>query len=137
MPGFTHNLLGIGNLCDKYCRVVFTKRSVVIYDKTDRSFLAGWREANGAKLWRISLNPELNSLPTLPNGPKHKPQEEATLDAFSAYNLPSVEALVIYFHAAAGYPVRSTWLKVMELGNFASFPGLTRANAKHFCPSTD
>ena len=59
------------------------------------------------------------------------------MDAFSAYNLPSVEALVIYFHATAGYPVRSTWLKAIESGKFASFPGLTLANAKHLCPSTD
>ena len=137
MPGFKHNLLGIGNLCDKDCRVVFTKRSVVICDKTNRPFLTGWREANRAKLWRISLNPEINSLPTLPNNPEHDPQEEATLDAFSAYDLPSVEALIIYFHAASGYPVRSTWLKAIELVNFASFPGLTLANAKHFFPSTD
>ena len=102
MPGFQHNLLGIGNLCDKDCRVVFTKCSVVIYKKINKPFLTGWREADGAKLWRISLKPELNSLPTLPNDPKHDPQEEATLDAFSAYDLPLVEALVIYFHAAAG-----------------------------------
>ena len=42
MPGFKHNLFGIGNLCDKDCRVVFTKRSVVIYDKTNRPFLTVW-----------------------------------------------------------------------------------------------
>ena len=105
MPGFRHNLLGIGNLCDKDCRVVFTKRSVVIYNKTNKPFLTGWREADRAKLWRISLKPELNSLPTLPNDPEHNPQEEALLNDFSAYDLPLVEALVIYFHAAAGYPV--------------------------------
>ena len=33
--------------------------------------------------------------------------------------------------------MRSTWLKAIELGNFASFTALTLANAKHFCPSTD
>ena len=137
MPGFRHNLLGIGNLCDKDCRVVFTKRSVVIYDKTNKPFLTGWREADRAKLWRISLKPELNSLPTLPNDPKHDPQEETTLDAFNVYDLPSFKALVIYFHAASGYPMQSIWLKAIELGNFASFPGLTLTNAKQFCPSTD
>ena len=42
MPGFRHNLLGIGNLCDNDCRVVFTKRSVGIYDKINRPFLTGW-----------------------------------------------------------------------------------------------
>ena len=102
MPGFQHNLLGIGNMCDKDCRVLFTKRSVVIYNKNNKPILMGWREANRDKLWRILLKPELNPLPTLHNDPEHDPQEEATLDAFSAYDLPSVEALVIYLHAAAG-----------------------------------
>ena len=67
----------------------------------------------------------------------NNPQQETTLDACSAYDLPSVEVLVIYFHAATGYPVRSTWRRAIEAGNFASFPGLTLANAKHFCPSAD
>ena len=26
MSGFTHNLFGIWNLCDKYCKVLFTKK---------------------------------------------------------------------------------------------------------------
>ena len=58
-------------------------------------------------------------------------------NAFSAYDLPLVEALVIHFHVAAGYPVRNTWLRAIETGNFASFPGLTLANSKRFCPSAD
>ena len=32
------------------------------------------------------------------------------LSAFSAYDLPSVEALVRFLHATAGYPVKNTWL---------------------------
>ena len=87
-----------------------------------------------AKLWRISLKPDLASTsPLLDNNP----QQETTLDAFSAYDLPLVKALVIYFHAAAGYPVRSTWLRATKAGNFASFPGLTLANAKRFFPIAD
>ena len=33
---------------------------------------------------------------------------KVSLAAFSDYDLPSVEALVRHFHAAAGYPVRDT-----------------------------
>ena len=33
MSGFSHNLLGIGNFCDKDCKVVFTQRTVTIYNK--------------------------------------------------------------------------------------------------------
>ena len=58
-----------------------------------------------------------------------------TLEAYSAYDLPSVESLIRYFHAAAGYPVRSTWLKAISAGNYSSWSGLTLANATKYCPS--
>ena len=54
---------------------------------------------------------------------------KVSLAAFSAYDLPSVEALVRYFHAAAGYTVMDTWLKAIKAGNFKSWPGLTYQNA--------
>ena len=58
-----------------------------------------------------------------------------TLKAYSAYDLPSVEAVIHYFHEAAGYPVRSTWLKAISAGNYSSWPGLTLANATKYFPS--
>ena len=45
--------------------------------------------------------------------------------------------LVIYFHAAARYPVRDTWLKAIKAGNYDSWPGLTYINATKYCPSAD
>ena len=139
MPGFTHNILGIGNICDKYCKLPFTKHSVSIYDSSDQPFLKGWRETSGAKLWRISLRPDLRpDLPKYP--PKYEDttadsqEKQATLEAFSAYDLPSVETLVIYFHAAAGYPVRDTWLKAIKAGNYDSWPDLTYINATKYLP---
>ena len=36
------------------------------------------------------------------------------LSAFSAYDLPSVEALVRFFRAAAAYPVKNTWLRATK-----------------------
>ena len=135
MPDFRHNLFGIGILCDKDCKVLFTKETVIIYDKNNKPFLTGWREKANAKLWRISLHPDAADLPSYPASPA--PPTETILDAFSAYDLPSVQALVKYFHAAAGYPVRSTWLAAIKAGNYASWPGLTYANARKYCPSAD
>ena len=142
MPGFTHNLLGIGNICDKYCKVLFTKDSVSIYDSNNQPFLKEWRETSRVKLWRISLRPDLTldlaKFPPNNEDTKADSQEkQATLEAFSAYELPSVEALVIYFHAADGYPVRDTWLKAINAGNYDSWPGLTYINATKYCPSAD
>ena len=113
MSGFTHNLFGVGYLCDKNCKVLFTKNSVIIYDSNNQPFLKGWRETSGARLWRISLRPDLRTdlanCPPFHEDPETDAQEEEfTPEAFSAYDLPSVEALVAYFHAADGYPVRDT-----------------------------
>ena len=52
------------------------------------------------------------------------------------YDLPSMEALVRYMHAAAGLPVRSTWLKAIKNRNFNSWPGLTYNNAAKYCPQS-
>ena len=52
------------------------------------------------------------------------------------YDLPSMEALVRYMHAAAGFPVRSTWLKAIKNGNFNSWPGLTYNNVAKYCPQS-
>ena len=59
----------------------------------------------------------------------------STLKAYSAYDLPSVRALTRYFHAAAGYPIHSTWLKAIGSGNYSTWPGLTLTNATKYCPS--
>ena len=64
-------------------------------------------------------------------------QEEAILGVFSAYDLPYVEALVKYFHVAAGYPVQDIWIKAIKAGNYESWPGITYNNAAKYCPSSD
>ena len=44
--------------------------------------------------------------------------QEATLEAYSAYDLSSVKTLVRYFHVAVGYPVKHTWTKEIRSGNY-------------------
>jgi hypothetical protein len=128
MPSFQHNLLGIGKLCDNNCKVVFDKAAVTVYAQDGTSLLQGWREPDGAKLWRFSLLPNHEAPPTW---------ALATPVALNAHDLPSVAALIHYLHAAAGFPVKSTWLAAIKAGNFASWPGLTYTNASKYCPSSD
>ena len=92
--------------------------------------LTGLREASGPQLWIVALQLGDANLPRIPHN-----ATLATLAAYSAYNLPSVAALICYFHAAAWYPVRSTWLKAISAGNYSLWPGLTLANATKYCPS--
>ena len=42
--------------------------------------------------------------------------------------------MVRYLHADTGFPVKSTWLAAIKAGNYASWPGLTYANANKYCP---
>jgi hypothetical protein len=104
MPSFQHNLMGIGKLCDNNCKVVFDKTAVTVFAQDGSMLLKGWGEQDGAKLWRFSLIPNDNITPTWAT------QVPA---AFNAHDLPSVGALVHYLHAAAGFPVKSTWYLVI------------------------
>ena len=63
--------------------------------------------------------------------------DQTNLRAYRAYDPPSVEALVRYFHAAAGFPVRATRFKAIKVGNYRTWPGLTLANATAYFPSVD
>ena len=103
MPGFLHTLIGVGLLCDSECTVTFTRAAVIVRDARGIPVLAGWREHSGPRLYRIALQTGEENLPTMPHT-----ENRTTLEAYSAYDLPSVEALIRYVHAAAGYPVRST-----------------------------
>ena len=64
----------------------------------------------------------------------HTSKSQRTPSAHSAYNLPSVEELVRYMHAASGIPVKSTWLRAIKKVNFETWPGLTYSNAENYCP---
>ena len=88
MPGFNHNLLGIGEFCDADCKFLFTKTSVTIFDKKGEPVITGWRDNNGPKLWNISLLPNENDYPGLNQA------EHTTLGVYRAYDLPYVAALV-------------------------------------------
>eukprot|EP00804_Cyclotella_cryptica_P000724 CCRYP_001009-RA/>CCRYP_001009-RA protein AED:0.50 eAED:0.50 QI:0/-1/0/1/-1/1/1/0/226 len=132
MPSFKHTLFGIGPFCDNGYRVLFDSASVTIYDKTnDSDLLQGWCEPTGAKLWHFSLLLDNNTFHHVP-----PPTHSITPSALSATNLPSVGALVHYLHAAAGFSVKSTWLAAIKAGNYASWPGLTYANAASHCPDS-
>ena len=132
MPDFTESLIGIGPICDKGFKVTFSAEDVIVQDTQKRVVLSGWRNPKEPPaLWHFNLLP---SPADVPQPTATAPRLEASLAAFSAYDLPSVGALVRYLHAAAGFPVRDTWLRAIKAGNYATWPGLTYNNAAKYCP---
>ena len=129
LPTFTDSLVGVGMLCDTNCTVVFNNSSFTVLDPQENFILTRWRKRTGPKLWRFSLCPQHQ--PVVPTG-----AATDSLKDFSAQDLPSVESLVCYLHAAAGSPVRSTWIATIKANKYSSCPGLTYQNASKYCPAS-
>jgi hypothetical protein len=52
-------------------------------------------------------------------------------------DLPSIGALVGFYHACLGFPIKQTWLNVIKAGNCNTFNGLTYSNTAKYCPDAD
>ena len=88
--------------------VVFKKEHVTVISPKGEPILQRWREKNLPRLWRYTLIPDKKQ-----KGIYTTTSQKKT-EANNVYDLPSMEALVRYMHAAAGFPVRSTWLKSIK-----------------------
>ena len=114
MLGLSHTLIWVGPLCDADCTVTFTREAVVVRYQKGTPVITGWCEASGPRLWRIALQPGEENIPRMTHD-----ATMARLSAYSAYDLPTVAALIRYFHAVAGYPVQSTWLRAISADNYS------------------
>jgi hypothetical protein len=52
-------------------------------------------------------------------------------------DLPSIPALVAFYHACLGFPVKDTWLDAIKAGNCDTFTGLSYLNMARYCPDSD
>ena len=88
MPSFTNTIVGVGPICDAYCTVVFTKQDVTLLSPKGNPILTGWREKKLPILWRFALKPTEDLIMY------HTSKRKTNHLAPSAYDIPSVEALV-------------------------------------------
>jgi hypothetical protein len=138
VPGIERDsLLSIPKFADANYVAIFYKDEVNIYDANKTTIvilrgaiLRGWR-CNQTNLWRIPLINKVTNEKTdtvlcdrcptefLPDRP---PPNEAI---HNVYELKTQPELVRYYHAAAGFPTKSSWLKAIKNKQYASWPGLT------------
>jgi hypothetical protein len=102
LPGLTTPLISVNKLAEEGYTTIFHpgEQGVTIHQSgtvkitnMEPPILQGCKE-NGANLWTISVD-----------------QKATKEKALHAYDLPSVNQTVRYLHAAAGFPVKETWLK--------------------------
>ena len=86
MPGFRNTLIGVGPLYDAECTVTFTSAAVVVRDMYGTPVLTSWKEQYSPRLWRIALQPDKTTLPSMPYN-----ADKTTLKAYSAYDLPALK----------------------------------------------
>ena len=157
-PGIkTASLASTGKYADANYATLYTKDAVEVYDMENtkifvskEAVLRGHRCKDG--LYRIPLraidakalsSPErLEDIPketyndhtVLVRVPTPKPKETIQ----SVYELRTQREMVRYYHAAAGFPVKTTWVAAIANNQYSSWPGLTvEAVERHFPESLE
>jgi hypothetical protein len=142
-----NSLLSTSKLADANYITIFTKDEVQVFDAElakvsvdGDAVMKGWR-CPMTKLWRVPIKPtwtNTNTDTTLLSREATDlimAKRDANPHEFvnSVYELPNLEQVVAWYHAAAGYPTKATWLKAIEAGFYATWPLLTaKAVKKHF-----
>ncbi len=95
------------------------------------------------KLWRIPLmavvkNNNTNTVIIVRPPTKFLPKRPPPTDAIYNVYEPKIQPeLVHYYQAAAGFPTKPTWVKVIRNKQFASWPGLTVDAVKRHYPDSE
>ena len=71
VPGFQHNLIGIGPLYDHGYKVLYCKHTVYVLDEATKVLLQGWCEPTGSCIWRFLIQPGIQH--HTPNRSPHTP----------------------------------------------------------------
>lgn len=128
-PHLAHPLLSISQLCDHGCIATFDSNQVRITHDDD-TVLVGNRDPT-TNLWTIPLQPAEEDFHMIDERMEDeglgyhgflRPQYHR---ANSAYHTTNQVEHVTFLHAACGYPVPTTWIKAIDNGHFATWPGLT------------
>jgi hypothetical protein len=117
----------MAQFCDNGFEARFTRSSVIITDANGATILTGPRDpANG--LWKLPLADPAPPNPPLSLAPQHA--------ANSVYELTKKRDIVRYLHQACCSPVSSTWIKAIDAGYFATWPGLTAELVRKHLPKS-
>ena len=143
----TNNLYSVPELVQAGYIPIFERDEMVVYDarntkiKVSRATVLSGYYHEGTWLWRTPLvrGATADDIPTLET--KSSPQDilrdappPPTEHIGSVYEIKAQPELVRYYHAAAGFPTKLTWLKAIKNGQFSTWPGLKEAAVRRSFP---
>jgi hypothetical protein len=109
-----YSLLSIGQLFDSGCEICFTTMAVAV-NHNETVIISGGRYLL-SDLWHVDMT---------------TPSPAVTDNVYDTHTVPD---RICYLHAACFGPVKDTWIKAIENGDFATCPGLTVDNVRTFLP---
>jgi len=129
LPGLKRSLLSVNKMAQEGYTTIFHpgEKGVTIHEKgsiqiiTTKAPVLHGHKLTGENLWTVLGTIEKDT------------QEKAN----NVYSLPSIQQSIKFLHAAAGFPVKDTWLDAIKAGNYVSWPGLTAAAVQKHYPDSD
>ena len=126
---------------------MFNKDKLSIYDPMNMKIevsrgvlLKGWH-VPGKGQWRIHIGKNIRTRKDVHNSNtythlvnqspinilrKAAPTMKGFEQLDSAYEIKKTPQLIKYFHAAAGFPTKTTWLEALNNGHYSSWIGLSQ-----------
>ena len=141
---FKDNLLSTSKFVDAGYALIFDQDAVSVYDMTNTQMTTS-RAAIMKRLripeegvWRFHLLPSANA-PTFDS--RRSPQELLRTQPppppekiLNVYGVKTKPESMRYYHAAAGFPAKPTWLTAIKNGHYKTWPGLDRTMAAKYFP---
>ncbi len=93
MPSFPHTLVGLGLFANQGFQIVFTKDDVAVIDLNGQYILKGWREEDGARLWRFPLKTPPACTPPVLLPPPMSPALPAAPQLHPSQGLEAIDGL--------------------------------------------
>ena len=152
VPGIQNTLISTNQFAKDNYACIFDKDMVNIYDMNNTKItisrsavLKGWRVPKEG-LWRIPLEQytpgaNINTTTVLVKeyqlGTLKKQPPNYYEAVNNVYELKTKPELIRYYHAAAGFPTRPTWLAAIKNKHYSSWPGLSADDAARYFPESD
>jgi hypothetical protein len=140
VPGMHTSLISGCKFADADYVTVLDKNELNIYDGrtttitiSEKAVLKGYRDKQSG-LWRIPLKENVANENTDTLLIQRPMPNEAISHVFE---LPSTEKTIAYYHAAAGFPTKETWISAVRAGNYNTWPMLTVKAIQKYYPETD
>jgi hypothetical protein len=117
LPGFRQSLLSVNKMSEEGYTTIFHpgeegvsihKKGTLTITTSEPPVLQGCK-SNQEKLLTVSANQN----------------DQISEEANNIYSFPSIPHTMTYLHAAAGFPIKETWMDTIKAGNFIAWPSLT------------